>query len=44
VNQVADALLKATRISIGGVLRRDAFRDMVPILHVLADCAQGGII
>ena len=44
VNQVADALLKATRISIGGVLRRDAFGDLVSILHVSADCAEGGII
>ena len=44
VNRVADALLKATRISIGGGLRRDAFGDLVSILHVLADCAEGGII
>ena len=45
VNQVADALLKATRISIGGGgLRRDAFGDLVSILHVSADCAEGGII
>ena len=44
VNRVADALLKATRISIGGGLRRDAFGDLVPILHVSADCADGGII
>ena len=44
VNRVADALLKATRISIGGGLRRDAFGDLVPILHVSADCAEGGII
>ena len=28
----------------GGVLRRDAFGDMVSILHVSADCAEGGII
>ena len=44
VNRVADALLKATRISIGGGLRRDAFGDLVSILHVSADCAEGGII
>ena len=44
VNRVADALLKATRISIGGGLRRDASGDLVSILHVLADCAEGGII
>ena len=42
VNRVADALLKATRISIGGGLRRDAFGDLVSILHVSADCAEGG--
>ena len=44
VNRVADTLLKATRISIGGGLRRDAFGDLVSILHVSADCAEGGII
>ena len=47
MNRVADALLKATRSSIGvtaASLRRDACGGLVSILHVSADCAEGGII
>ena len=47
MNQVAGRAAEGNRNQyrrIGGGLRRDAFGDMVSILHVSADCAEGGII